>query len=205
MLSKDAAKKMSEANKDYVPFHRHLEAVTGSANGKASSGMVNAAHGIRRIKGSDLEIVDPLKTIMQNTFAFRDVAARNQSAVGFMDMLKSVRGAGKFADQVAKKMQGTQVTVKEAANEVFKHLEAQGLDPDIADGLRQMLPDEAFSIFRAVNRPDAKTGEVTVMRDGKPEMWQIADESLYKALMLEDQPQLFSESTFINKAITVPP
>lgn len=75
VISEDAYAAMLEANKDYVPFHRVME----GAKGGVGPGM-SSRNPIRGIKGSERVIVDPLESIIKNTYLYTALAERN--AVG---------------------------------------------------------------------------------------------------------------------------
>jgi GGDEF domain-containing protein len=63
-LTKDEIKKISRANKFYISFERVLEHEDGARGGSASV----SSTGLKRIKGSDLQIRDPRETLMTDVF-----------------------------------------------------------------------------------------------------------------------------------------
>jgi hypothetical protein len=128
VISKDVYAAMLEANKDYVPFHRIVE------GGQAGVGAgMRVRNPIKGIKGSERTIVDPLESIIKNTYLYTALAERNAVGQAFGKLvLKDAELAADLGVKVVpQKTKPIEVTAKE--------LEAHGIDA------------EAFTIFR----PDA--------------------------------------------------
>jgi hypothetical protein len=68
---------MREANRDYVPFFRLMDRRQGRRAGQRDVGALNP---IKAIKGSERKVVDPLESIVKNTYLYTALAERN--AVG---------------------------------------------------------------------------------------------------------------------------
>lgn len=66
---------IKEANKKYVPFQRVIEKGTGAALG---SKRLSAKQVIRGIKGSTRDIINPLESIIKNTFETINAVERNR-------------------------------------------------------------------------------------------------------------------------------
>lgn len=184
LLDAASSKAMDNANQDYVPFYRLYEKLNGVSFGpegtQGGGGYVDLNSGIKRIKGSDRAIVDPLQSVMKNAFMFRKLAEQNLIGQKFFDLVKEVHGHGMWGEEIAPKMQPT--TIKH--EEVVKKLKEEGIIQDASQ-----LPanaDLTLRLFQAMTKPDTKNGEVIIFRNGKRDHWQIKDPMLMQALKYAD-------------------
>jgi len=172
--------RMRELNQNYVPFYRVYETVLGGGQkGNAGRrGFVNVSAGVRRIKGSDRLIVDPLESILRNAYVFRDLAERNLIGRKFIAAVEGTTGGGRVADQVAKRIAGVRVPDEE----IRRALKATGLDEEIIDD----LPDLTFTLYRAAKTEDPKKGIFKVWKNGREFFYQTDDPELVRSLLLMD-------------------
>lgn len=184
LLDARSAQAMDAANQDYVPFYRLYEKMNGVSLGpetaKNAGGYVDLQSGIRKIKGSDRAIIDPLNSIMKNAFMFRKLAEQNHIGVQFFDLVRQVQGHGKWGETIKPKQQVT--TVSHA--EVVKKLIEQGVIQQESD-----LPvnaDLMLKLYQAMTKPDTKNGEVIIFKNGKREHWEVKDALLMEALKKAD-------------------
>jgi broad specificity phosphatase PhoE len=167
VLSEESVKAMREANKDYVPFFRLMD----DAEGAASAGAGLKTHQpIKRIKGSERLIIDPLESIVKNTYLYTTLAERN--AVG-RSLVELVERSGR--DDLVRRIPGPVKPIKVQDAEIRKFLEENGID----------APEEfeqAMTIFRRGNLTPAED-QIVVFREGKRELYQVPEEvaSAFKA------------------------
>lgn len=174
---------MRQMNRDYVPFYRVYEAVSGQTTGPrgGGDGMVNTSSGVMKFKGSDLQVASPLESIIKNTYMFRDLAERNRIGRQFVDAVEATTGGGRVAESVLKPMKPTQVTEAE----VRAKLKDVGLGAE-ADKLSKAGVDLAMTIFRAADGVSAKDGTFSIWKDGKQKLYQVGDADLLRALTMSD-------------------
>ncbi len=184
LLDTKTAKAMADANRDYVPFYRLYERVNGVSFGpeasKNAGGYVDLNSGIKRLKGSDRAIIDPLQSMMKNAFMFRKIAEQNQIGHQFFDLIEQVQGHGQWGEGIRPKMTGT--TISHAA--IVEKLKEQGIIEDETD-----LPSDAdltLRLWEAVKRPDSANGEVIVWKNGKRKHYEVKDALLMEALRTAD-------------------
>lgn len=153
---------MLEANKDYVPFFRVLEDL-----GKDGSISKSVANPLKRFKGSDKVIVDPIESIYKNTLHFVTLVERNRSLVEFIKMVEQTKAIDPKAfpevSKVKAKLTRTKVTREELENVVtdISKIDASAL--------------EGFEIFRRTQQQLGKT-EVAIFRNGKREVWDLGED-----------------------------
>lgn len=75
-----------ELNKDYVPFNRLFE---GEATGGGAGKGLKTRNPMRKIKGSDRPVLDPLETIIKNTYTYLALAERNAVGLKFGNLVKA--------------------------------------------------------------------------------------------------------------------
>jgi hypothetical protein len=183
---------MRSANRDYVPFYRIYEAVTGATSGPrgGGDGMVNTSAGVMKFKGSDLQIASPLESIIKNTYMFRDLAERNRIGRAFVDAVEATTGGGRVAESLLKPMKPSSVTHAE----MVAKLKDVGLGVE-ADNLTKAGVDLGMTIFRAADGVSAKDGTFSIWKDGKQNLYQVGDEALLRSLTLADS----TDATLISK------
>lgn len=184
LLDQASAAAMRAANKDYVPFYRLYEKLNnvsfGPEGSKNGGGYVDLASGIRRLKGSDRAIVDPLQSMMKNAYMFRKLAEQNHIGVQFFDVLREMQGHGKWSEQIRPKMQGRTIS----HDQIVQKLIDEGVIQNAAD-----LPQHAdltLRLWEAMKRPDTAKGEVIVFKNGERQHWEVKDPLLMEALKTAD-------------------
>ena len=153
---------MLEANKDYVPFFRVLEDL-----GKDGSISKSVANPLKKFKGSDKVIVDPIESIYKNTLHFVTLAERNRSLgelIKIIDQAKAIDPkAFPEVSRVKPQLTKTKLTLKEIENIV----------PDISKIDKTTL--ENLEIIRRTQQQIGKN-EVAYIKDGKREIFDLGND-----------------------------
>lgn len=95
IISSEQYDAMLEANKMYVPFFRLLDS-NGGGIGKG----LNVKNPIKAIEGSSRMIIDPLESVIKNTYVYTALAERNAAGSAFIKMADKTGEAGKFYKDV---------------------------------------------------------------------------------------------------------
>lgn len=97
MLSAKAAADMRKRWPHYVPFQRIVDGIDApSVGGKK---FVNVGNTIQRFKGSSRDIVDPLESVIYNTFRVVSAIERNKVGQSFVK-LSRIKGMGDLCEEV---------------------------------------------------------------------------------------------------------
>lgn len=83
IMSEEGFAAMTQNNQKYVPFKRIMDEMDdflGAAPQKKNIGSVGSQNVVSKIKGSDRQIVDPLQSIIENTYKMVAIGRRNQVA-----------------------------------------------------------------------------------------------------------------------------
>ena len=99
MLSKEAYYTMKKLYPNYVPFFRDLSDVGMQSFLNGGKGFISVSSPIKRLKGSTRDIIDPLESIVKNTFQFYNAVERNHVGRTFAK-LANKDGIGRIVEQV---------------------------------------------------------------------------------------------------------
>ena len=164
IITKEAMKAYNESNPHYVPFYRVMD-----ENFKQSKDSMSKAP--KKIKGSARDIINPLESIIKNTYSYMQLSEKNNAYKSLFNLANEFDGTGKWFDKVPTDMVGTKIT----ANDVKDILEQLNLDKEDVD---------YNEIFTTMFKPsyNQKGNIITVMENGKPAHYEINDKELYDIL-----------------------
>ncbi len=173
---------MTEANKHYVPFYRVMD--EGLHGGTTLPGGIQTKNPLKQIKGSERDVIDPLESVIKNTYAYISLAERNAVAKNFIDLAKP--HGTLFARKVATKIEAVNVTEAELA----KHIKKGGQNTTtIGSGKNELArpgetgPDGTtvtfnpeglgdLPVFRAMREPLADN-QIAVFENGKRQVYEV--------------------------------
>ncbi len=176
LVGPEGLTKIKSLNQFRVPFYRVMEGIRSSyMGGKKVAG--NIPNPIKKIKGSEREIIDPLESIIKDTYAIINAAERNNIGVAMANLSTQNFELGRLFEKVAKPMMPVKVNVKEVLQKV--------LPEDLMDIVPEEL-DEVVSLFR----PTYATGPnmLNVNMGDRQFVYQV-EPDLFKAIQglnLED-------------------
>jgi hypothetical protein len=171
-MSPEQIAAIKKLNQFYVPFQRVKDA--GQARTLRARKYANRTVPIKRIHGSGLDIVNPFESIIRNTFAIVDMVEKNRAMLALTEQAAASAGSARWLERV-NPVEAQRVLVGRALDamnpDARELLEAEGLDVD-----------RLVTVFNPRQTPLPSQHIVTVIRNGKPEFWQIHDEDLYDAV-----------------------
>lgn len=160
LLSDEAYNAMKAANRYYVPFVREV----GSGKDLAATGRdIRTWNPIKRIKGSDRDLMSPVESIVRNTHYLLDLAEKNRALNALIDATQS-RGMQGLVKPLPR---GTH-PINVSRDEVDDFFQKNGLPP-----MASMFgtPDK-FTIFRP-NALRPARDEIVVFKNGKPQSFKV--------------------------------
>ncbi|MEE9598137.1 MAG: LPD38 domain-containing protein [Acidiferrobacterales bacterium] len=163
MVSTEAAKKIRELNKDYIPWHRLMdEDVPGQLGGGFKTRVP-----LHELKGSERNVIDPLESTIKNTYLFTQLAVRNSVGRKLADLAESNPQA----------MNGVMFRVPNVAR-AFKLQESElaPLAERIAQDFGIKVSPEELTIFRTARQTAKEGQEITIYREGKREVWKVPND-----------------------------
>lgn len=148
MLSAKAAADMRKRWPHYVPFQRIVDGIDApSVGGKK---FVNVGNTIQKFKGSSRDIVDPLESVISNTFRVVSAIERNKVGQSFVK-LSRIKGMGDICEEVKGTPRATDSTfyVWEGGKK-----RTYATSPELLEALK-MTNQEGMSMFVKVLRVPA--------------------------------------------------
>lgn len=181
LIEEKAIAAMRQANKNYVPFFRVMEEL--QSRGFMGRGFGNISKITKRIKGSDREIINPLESIVKNTYAIINAAERNAVAISMINLSKMHYELGRMFEKLPKPLAPVQVNVGEVMEAAFGKLGVAMLPPEI----QSAFDEKVVTIFK----PSffSPKGELTVLVGGKPQSFKV-DPDIYRAMQSLDREQI---------------
>lgn len=148
MLSDEAYEAMLKANQSYTPFFRHFDPEEGVIGGRNVSRRLGASQAIKKIQGSERDIIDPVESVIKNVYTYLSLADKNAAGLKLVDWLKA-------ADE----------------DSAWKMLEK-------IDEKEATVKDLEGTILEDAKRLTAKDNTISVYRNGKRETYKVADPDL---------------------------
>lgn len=182
LISPDAFAAMRAANAEYVPFFRVMDETLSPGEGTGKG--LNSRNPVKKIEGSERVIIDPIESIIKNTYAYIALAEKNAAGLKLVD--------GLFPGKKMRLLENT--TVHEAATEAdLQRLPAPGeaiierideptqhpVPAHITEFLTQHGLDKNLGadLFAMVRTAGADEGHIIrVLRDGKPETYKVPED-----------------------------
>lgn len=181
VITKASALKMDPAMREYVPFYRLWEASTGE--GAQASGLKQTARyadlysPIMKFKGSGRMVVDPLESIIRNTYAFINLAERNRIGNALVNLANKTDGAGWLVEAVPSKNKPVTFNLGQLRDQLV----GKGVDLDDVD------LDDMATVFVSDVRGSRKDNVLSVLVNGERKLFQVHPE-IYRALeVLDDE------------------
>lgn len=148
VLTDEAYTAMVEANKNYVPFYRVIQPEASGVKGGKSFGPMNP---IKKLVGSERAIIDPIESIIKNTYAYVSIAERNAVGIELVDALKAKGSVVEIKPSIA------------ADAELVNYLRENGVtNPEkLAEFVQHAAPEDGTMIraFRNGIREEVKVSD----------------------------------------------
>jgi hypothetical protein len=176
-MSEATREAIRSKNEFYVPLHRVMDNVS-EEDAKAMLGrkMLDLNSPILKRKGSTREIIDPLESVIKNTYAIMSFADRNAVAQALVKQAERVSDQGYLVESgIVNPMKATTFNLKEVSKDIMAALEEAGIDGS------ELELDHMSTIFRPNMDPRRSNGVVRVIVDGVPKLFQM-DKNLIRAL-----------------------
>jgi hypothetical protein len=151
MMSQDAVNAMRELNKQYVPFHRVFDAAEMGQKGVADT-FANIGQVVKKLQGSERDIVDPLESVIKNTYALTSAAERNKVGAALATLVeKNVD----LASPWMQKVDDVTNAAKEGVVSVWRNgqRELYKVDPDLYASLTHLDKKTSHQLITILSAP----------------------------------------------------
>jgi GH24 family phage-related lysozyme (muramidase) len=170
VLDQKQADAMFAANKDYVPFFRVLE------DQIAGNQQQSLGNPFKAFKGSAKQLKDPIESIFKNTWTIITATERNRVNSTFIDMVKQ---NPELFPEIKRSVETDVSRITRAELEKIVD-DPKMLNDSVADGM---------TIFRKTSGDANKIGEMSFLKDGKREVWNVGKD-IAQALETLDQAEV---------------
>lgn len=184
VLNGEDRAKMQEANKMYVPFYRVQEELAnqGYMGGKG----IPTKNPIKRLKGSEKDIIDPIESIVKNTYVLLQTAERNNVMLAMSNLAKDDPNLGSLFERVPEDMgKVASVNARDIVEQALGKNIGKNLlnDPKGTAAAMEAAESDILDTVVDIFRPSMfqKGNVVTVMEDGKPKYYEL-EKDLYEAI-----------------------
>lgn len=179
VISGEAYQRITEKNLAYIPMYRAMDVEGGFLGG----GFGHLFSPVKRIRGSGKDLIDPLESIIKNTYLYTHLAARQQVSTA-LAKIAGKEGIGEFLEGLVKPIRPTEFQLGEIETqlrEIFGDDLVGGLlEGGIEQGRTTAPLEELLAVFRPgelLQRPNA----ISVLEEGKRRYFEV-DRDLYRAL-----------------------
>jgi len=173
ILSKDAVLRMRQLNKEFVPFYRMID--PKSDLGQHVGGGLKTWDPVHGIKGSERQLLDPIDSIVRNTYVFTAMAERNMANLALEKFaLNNPKGAG-----LLKRVQGVHA-VEVTTPELQKFMDDHNISEIVQDTMKIFRPNTF--------KPDANT--IRIYNNGQARIYKVSDPAIAKAINAMDREQM---------------
>ncbi|MBR4896307.1 MAG: hypothetical protein IKZ41_07760, partial [Clostridia bacterium] len=193
LMSDDLRKRLNELYPHYVPLYRVMDDKTQKTRG-ARRGYEGQDTPIGRFKGSSRDIYSPIENIILNTEKFTVACMRNDVMVEFADYMDQNEGMGWVAEKIPPAMLLQKISTDELGERLKQFVADTEELKDSSEKNRAWFWNSLMTfIGEEITqwKPSGRKGHdvVSVMRNGRPQYYEIHDEGVYKALTNMDAPQ----------------
>jgi hypothetical protein len=177
LIAPETAQKWFERWQYYVPFNRVMD--DDSAGPSVKRGFANQRSPFKKAVGSGRDIIAPIESIARNATKLIQAAIKNNVMVEVTTLADKNNGSGAFLEKVPAPLTVTKYNAVELKKKLKVEL-MEGLPDEAVDAAFEIVNSTVDDILIQYGRGKAFGDTVTVMKDGKPQFWQIND-----AMMLE--------------------
>ncbi|PLR84666.1 hypothetical protein CVD25_01125 [Bacillus canaveralius] len=149
VLTKEAVEAMKDKYPNYVPFFRFFDEDVASSLG-GNKGFTNLTNPVKRLKGSTRDIIDPIESMIKNTFAVVNAVEKNKVGLE-LSRLADLEGAGQYIER----LDGAQQVRNENIVTVFENGEKvqYQLDKDLYEAIQQLDEDRTNKVIQFLSYP----------------------------------------------------
>ena len=170
-LNSKTVELMRDVNKFHVPFYRYITDVDG---GQIETGP--GGQPIKRRAGSELQILSPINSIINDTMRFITMAEKNRTRLETVTQQEAALAANPQGEPIFTKVRGG-VPEDAASSPIAKDLATR----------TDMDPIDAKYLASQLATPKLADNEFLVYRDGVPEVWS-GDKDIAAVLKEQDRP-----------------
>ena len=149
LLTAKAYHTMRKMYPHYIPFFRDMSDVGMQSFLSGGKGFIDVSSPVKRLKGSTRDIIDPLESIIKNTFQFYNAVERNHVGRTFAK-LADKQGVG----QIVERVKGDKAEIDNTFN-VWENGEKVTYEttPELIETMRMLDKEQSSMIMKILSYP----------------------------------------------------
>lgn len=162
----------------YVPLQRDMSDKEITQSGISASAARQGRSIVKRFRGSDRDVIDPMDALMQKTFALEKVIAENEVKKALAKLADQAGQAGALVERVpAHRLLGQQYSIQEVARQITKDPTMSQTDAQDLLTLLETAIDEGnrIALFRSQQATAAGENIIFFWEKGKLAALQLKD------------------------------
>lgn len=208
LISSKLSDDLRELYPHYVPLYRSFRDGSAVSSGRGAKTPPSV---VKRFKGSGRDVLSPIENIMNQTVAWTKAILQNETRKAVFDVIDKEEDMGIWAEKVPASMFHDTVSTDEVAKKLA-NFNSDKIEHLSEDEKAELVDDIMETIGSSTGMWKKKLNQgkdiVSVMRNGKPEYYEIHDDGLMESLLsLTPQQmniwiQLVSKTTNLFTALT---
>lgn len=188
LLTEAEANLIKSKNQRHVAFYRVFEPEETAKSGGSGRPFGRGGSGVKRQTGSARPVIDPLESLIRDTYETVTQAQRHDVMTTLVRMANATEGGGKVVERVAPPQQAVRINV----DKVRDQLEALGFTveegAEADDAIGGLLV--AFQERHLPGAAEAKDLVVPLLEGGERHWYAINDKTLYDAAQGMVRPEM---------------
>ena len=150
VISRGSITSMRQKYPNYVPFYRSFADDPNAAIGFLGKGYANLRSPVKKMTGSDRDILDPLESIIKNTYLFSNIAAKNKVGQAVAELANTTEGIGRLVEKVEGARSGKENVLDVWNNGELEHYQVQ---PDLYRAITSLDQESANLVIKLMSYP----------------------------------------------------
>src|SRR5690606_8487771 len=177
MVTPEGLQRMKYLDPAHVPFYRFFgdEPAAGQPR-TTGSRVVDLPQAIKRMRGSERPILDPIISIMQNTRFYIDLAMRNHAMKTLAQLVDEREGLGQWIEKLPQQYEADPVKLERLRDDLIE----AGIPEEVLDEADLEHVAMIFNPLRFSRWKEKKENIATIWRKGKPTFYRLHPE-IYRA------------------------
>ena len=181
LLNAQQVRAMRAKYQYYVPLQRVMDDQQ-ELGGPSARRIANRRAPVYRAVGSGRAIIDPLESIVKNTYAAVDAAQKNAAAQALTAQAAGAKHSARFIEKIPALVLAARFNLQQLETDIVKAMKRAGIaEEDIPDNFTDALDQPVIAWHPALKGKESEH-IITVVRNGKFEFWQVNDPALYEAM-----------------------
>ena len=183
LISSKLSDELRELYPHYVPLYRSFRDGSAVSSGRGAKTPPSV---VKRFKGSGRDVLSPIENIMNQTVAWTKAILQNETRKAVFDVIDKTEDMGIWAEKVPASMFHDTVSTDEVAKKLA-NFNSDKIEHLSEDEKAELVDDimEAIGSSTGMWKKKLNQGKdiVSVMRNGKPEYYEIHDDGLMESLL----------------------